>query len=152
MANLRGIFIILHAAATVAICLFSNPLAALEEKDEDMLFIKYHIHITNDTPDDMPFRAPNVHLHCKSKNKDVGNRKIAWHEDYHWDTKINYFRTTLFFCYVWWKSKERYFEAFKATRDEERCRYYHNSCLWSVREDGIYFSNNNATWRNVYPW
>ncbi|OMO59742.1 Multi antimicrobial extrusion protein [Corchorus olitorius] len=121
-------------------------------KKEDILFIKYHIHITNDLPSDLPPGVPYLQLHCKSKTKDLGLRKMLRHEDYKWDTRINYWRTTLFFCNVSWEGKQRYIEAFKAIRDEWRCLKYHHSCMWSVREDGIYFSNNNSTWRNAYPW
>ncbi|KAH1091448.1 hypothetical protein J1N35_018705 [Gossypium stocksii] len=127
-----------------------HPLATAVS--EDLLFINYHIHVTNDLPSDLPPAVPSLHLHCKSKDEDLGEKVMFKHEDYSWDAKINLFRTTLFFCYAWWEGKQQYFEAFKATRDEHRCRIYHNSCLWSVREDGIYFSKDSLTWYNEYPW
>ncbi|XWS22408.1 hypothetical protein CRYUN_Cryun29cG0031400 [Craigia yunnanensis] len=117
--------------------------------NEDLLFIKYHIHIINDLSPGVP--SP-LYLHCKSKNKDLGQKPMLQHQDYTWDSKINLFRTTLFFCHAWWEGKQRYFVAFNARRDEDRCLWYHNSCLWSVRDDGFYFSNDNSTWTNEYPW
>ncbi|XVF38084.1 hypothetical protein REPUB_Repub20aG0067400 [Reevesia pubescens] len=135
----------------VALCIL-YPLAFAV--NEDLLFIKCHIHIYNDLPSDLPPNpeTPSLYLHCKSKDKDLGAKAMLQHQDYTWDSRINYFRTTLFFCHVWWEGKQTYFESFHALRDEHRCRKYHNSCLWSVRDDGVYFSNNNSTWSNEYPW
>ncbi|OMO59741.1 Plant self-incompatibility S1 [Corchorus olitorius] len=145
MAKIKETFLVV-----VALVCFLYPAFAV--KKEDLLFIKYHIHITNDLPSDLPPGVPYLELHCKSKTKDLGLKKMLRHDDYSWDTKINYWRTTLFFCNAFWEGKQRYFEAFKATRDEHRCRVYHNSCMWSVRDDGIYFSKDNSTWKNAYPW
>ncbi|XP_039007864.1 S-protein homolog 18-like [Hibiscus syriacus] len=119
---------------------------------EDLWFINYHIHIVNDAPNDLPPGIPSLRLHCMSGDRDIGERWMLQHEDYTWDTKINLIRTTLFHCNIWWEGKKLFFDAFKATRDERRCRKYHNSCMWSVREDGVYFSNDNSTWFNSYPW
>ena len=141
MANLKEIFF-----PMLAFC-FLYPLGFTVS--EDRLFMNYHIHIINDLPPNVP---SVVFLHCKSKNRDIGQKSILLHQDYTWDSTINLTRTTLFFCQVWWDVKKRYFVAFKANRDEVRCRKYHNSCMWSVRGDGIYFSNNNSTWTNEYPW
>ncbi|WRX20996.1 Plant self-incompatibility S1 - like 9 [Theobroma cacao] len=144
MANLKELFL-----PMLAFCIL-YPLAFAI--DEDLLVIEYHIHIINDLPSDLPPNIPALSLHCKSKDKDLGEKKVLEHQDYTWDSRINLFRTTLYFCNARWEGKQRYFEAFKATRDEHRCRLYHNSCLWSVRDDGIYFSNDNSTWTNEYPW
>ncbi|XVF65053.1 hypothetical protein PTKIN_Ptkin09bG0215500 [Pterospermum kingtungense] len=134
----------------LALCSF-YPLAFASS--EDLLFINYHIHITNDLPSDLPPGVPSqIYIHCKSRDKDIGEKPLKQHEDYTFDSKMNLFRTTLFFCHASWEGKQMYFEAFKASRDEHRCRKYHNSCLWSVRDDGIYFSNDNSTWNNEYPW
>ncbi|KAK8501910.1 hypothetical protein V6N13_023308 [Hibiscus sabdariffa] len=93
-------------------------------------FYNYHIHIRNDLP--LPMLKG---------------------QDYTWDTKINFLHTTLFFCNARWVGRKRMsFDAFTVGRDEQRCLHYHNSCMWSVREDGIYFSQNNATWEYSYRW
>ncbi|KAK8480447.1 hypothetical protein V6N13_130313 [Hibiscus sabdariffa] len=121
---------------------------------ESVWFFNYHIHVRNDLPSrNSPPHQPNLLLHCKSKNKDIGDRPMTTGQDYTWDTKINFFRTTLFFCNARWVGhKSRIFDAFKAVRDEDRCSVYHSSCMWSVRVDGIYFSRDNVTWFNEYPW
>ncbi|TYJ17551.1 hypothetical protein E1A91_A09G059300v1 [Gossypium mustelinum] len=134
----------------LALCIM-YPLAF--SVSEDILLINYHIHIINDLPLEPPTNVPSLNLHCKSKDKDLGERAMFQHQDYAWDSKINLFRTTLFFCNARWRNKkQRYFEAFKATRDEDRCLDYHFSCIWSVRYDGIYFSSDNYTWTMQYPW
>ncbi|GMI87895.1 hypothetical protein like AT3G24060 [Hibiscus trionum] len=119
----------------------------------DMMFINYHIHIANNLPNDLPSGTPSLNLHCKSANKDIGWKSMLPGDDYTFDTKINVFRTTLFFCYAQWvEGKQQHFNAFDAKRDERRCRTHDNSCLWSVRNDGIYFSDDNVHWVNSYPW
>ncbi|XP_021290720.1 S-protein homolog 18-like [Herrania umbratica] len=144
MANLKELFL-----PMLALCIMCPLAFAI---DEDLLVVEYHIHIINDLPSDLPPNIPALSLHCKSKDKDLGEKNMLEHQDYTWDSRINLLRTTLFFCNARWEGKQRYFEAFKATRDEHRCRVYHNSCLWSMRHDGIYFSNDNSSWTNEYPW
>ncbi|GMI77465.1 hypothetical protein like AT3G24060 [Hibiscus trionum] len=121
---------------------------------ESIWFTNYHIHVRNDLPlFNSPPNQPNLFLHCKSKKRDIGEKPMAKGQDYTWDTKINFFRSTLFFCNARWVGhKSRRFDAFIAGRDEEQCLEYHISCMWSVRANGIYFSRNNATWFNQYPW
>ncbi|KAK8992245.1 hypothetical protein V6N11_048334 [Hibiscus sabdariffa] len=144
MGYLKGIALLL----LLAFCLLHLPFA------ESEWFFNYHIHIRNDLPLlDSPPNEPNLLLHCKSKKRDIGSKALFQGQDYTWDTKINFFRTILFFCHtVWVGHKNRYFDAFIAGRDEHRCLEYHNSCMWSVREHGIYFSENNLTWHNEFHW
>ncbi|PON40380.1 Self-incompatibility protein [Parasponia andersonii] len=112
------------------------------------LMTKYHIHVINDLPE----FSSTLFVHCKSGDSDKGTKDLSWHEEYVWGTRINFFRTTLYYCYLQWRGvKERYIEAFKAKRDEIRCekRKY---CLWLVRKNGVYFSNDNSSWFLEYPW
>ncbi|KAK8482715.1 hypothetical protein V6N13_055129 [Hibiscus sabdariffa] len=135
----------------VALCI-TFPLAVAASEDEDILWMNYHIHVTNYLPSG-PNGEPSLLLNCKSKTKDLGLRAMVKDEDYTWDTKVNFWKTTLFFCHaVWVNHKEIHFDAFRATRDEDRCMVFHMSCLWAVKEDGIYFSNDHLVWTNAYPW
>ncbi|GMI77460.1 hypothetical protein like AT3G24060 [Hibiscus trionum] len=144
MANIKGIALPLLLAFSVV----HFPIA------ESAWLIHYHIHVRNDLPlINTPPGRPNLFLHCKSKDKDVGDRPMAIGQDYTWDTMINLLQTTLFFCNARWTGRKRItFNAFEAMRDETRCMKYRNSCMWSVRRDGIYFSGDNSTWKNEYPW
>ncbi|KAL4324492.1 hypothetical protein GQ457_11G020060 [Hibiscus cannabinus] len=142
MAGLRKSILAMLAISLLAIAV---------SQEIDMLLINYHIHITNNLP--LENNVPTLLLHCRSKDDDLGERAMYVGDDYKWDAKINVRHTTLFSCNAQWtKGKQRHFDAFTASRDEERCQKYHNSCLWSVRSDGIYFSNDNSTWNNAYPW
>ncbi|GMI87896.1 hypothetical protein like AT3G24060 [Hibiscus trionum] len=141
-------FPILAATFSLLLC-----LSAAAVTNEDMMFINYHIHIGNDLPNDLPAGFPSLNLHCRSADRDIGGRAMLSGEDYSFDTKVDLIATTLFYCNAEWvRGKQQYFNAFVAKRDEHRCRNYHNSCLWSVRQDGIYFSDDNLTWYNAYPW
>ncbi|KAL4368834.1 hypothetical protein GQ457_05G030290 [Hibiscus cannabinus] len=144
MGNLKSVALPLLLAVSIMHLPFS----------ESLWFFNYHIHVTNDLPLlNSPPGKPNLFLGCKSKNKDIGERAMVKGQDYTWDTKINFAQTTLFFCNARWEGrKRRSFDAFVANRDDRRCSVYHMSCMWSVREDGIYFSPNNASWFNEYPW
>ncbi|XP_039023535.1 self-incompatibility protein S1-like [Hibiscus syriacus] len=143
MGNLKSI--------TLPLLLAFSLLLPFAESD---WFMNYHIHITNDLPlRNSPPNQPNLFLHCKSKKRDIGDRPMMKGQDYTWDTKVNFFRTTLFFCNARWVGHKRIsFDAFEAKRDEKKCLEYHNSCMWSVRADGIYFSKDDATWFNAYRW
>ncbi|KAK8618241.1 hypothetical protein V6N13_132241 [Hibiscus sabdariffa] len=144
MGNLKSVALPLLLAFSLLLLPFA----------ESVWFFNYHIHVRNDLPShNSPPHQPNLLLHCKSKKRDIGDRPMTTGQDYTWDTKINFFRTTLFFCNARWVGhKSRIFDAFVAVIDEDRCSKYHSSCMWSVRADGIYFSHNNATWFNEYPW
>lgn len=115
---------------------------------EDVLVSTYHVCIINDMPSD----PPPLTVHCKSGDDDIGSKDLLLHEEYRWSFRVNFWETTLFFCSArWGGGKRTYIDAFVAIRDERRCRK-NRYCLWSVREDGFYFSNDNSTWRNQHPW
>ncbi|KAK8567798.1 hypothetical protein V6N12_006371 [Hibiscus sabdariffa] len=152
MADLKKM-IAFPMLAAFSLLLCPSATAATNATNEDMMFINYHIHIGNDLPYDMPPGYPSLNLHCRSSHRDIGLKAMLPGEDYTFDTKVDLFATTRFSCYAQWlEGKQQYFTAFRARRDEHRCRKYHNSCLWSVRDDGIYFSDDNSNWFNTYPW
>ena len=113
----------------------------------DML-TKYHIHIMDDLPDP----SSKLFVHCKSADSDKGARELSPGQEYGWGTRVNVWRSTLYFCLLKWEGvKERYIVAFKGHRDQGRCKHI-KACLWKVRDNGIFFSNDNSTWSNEYPW
>ena len=119
------------------------PLANSRQND-DALLKTYNIYIIDDLPGD-----GYMSLHCKSSDDDLGTHLLVPHQVYHFGTKIDVFRTTMFSCEIKWEGKDQTYPAFKARRDETRCSKY---CLWSVRYDGIYFSKDNSTFYNAFPW
>ncbi|KAE8673431.1 hypothetical protein F3Y22_tig00111783pilonHSYRG00232 [Hibiscus syriacus] len=65
--------------------------------------------------------TPNLFLHCMSKDKDIGDKPMVKGQVYMWDTKINFVRSTLFFCQARWVDHKRItFDAFVASRDDSR--------------------------------
>ncbi|KAL4366504.1 hypothetical protein GQ457_05G011830 [Hibiscus cannabinus] len=124
MTNLKGIAL----PFLLAFSLMHFPFS------ESSWFINYHIHIRNDLPLlKTPPETPNLFLDCKSLGKDVGDKLMLVKQDYTWDTKINFARSTHFYCIARWVDhKEITFDAFRAKRDESRCKKYHNSCMWSL--------------------
>ncbi|KAK9266569.1 hypothetical protein L1049_021416 [Liquidambar formosana] len=143
MNSFGGLWLVL----LVALCLIHQQALAIHENIAAGK--RYHIIITNDIHNDV---VP-LQVRCKSKTEDLGMRTLFPGAAYFFSTKLDYFRRKLYFCFNVWGQKSRYFEAFKATRDEGRCghgkmRY----CFWSAREDGFYFSGDNSTWVNEYPW
>ncbi|OVA18533.1 Plant self-incompatibility S1 [Macleaya cordata] len=109
---------------------------------------KIHVHVENDiTPNKM------MELHCKSKDDDLGLRSLEYKESFSWKFKINFSKTTLFFCYMGWngtdgKLVQGSFEIYSAKRDRTRCG---TQCYWSARKDGV-FSPSSEGYQVMYPW
>ncbi|GMI77462.1 hypothetical protein HRI_001415400 [Hibiscus trionum] len=98
MADLK---IIVFPLLLVAISVLPYPrtLAA----SLDTLFKNYHIHIVNNLPlFHSPPDVPQFYLHCKSGDRDIGDKAMLKGDDYTFDTKVNLFRTTLFSCNSRW--------------------------------------------------
>ncbi|KAL3749140.1 hypothetical protein ACJRO7_010261 [Eucalyptus globulus] len=106
------------------------------------VWIKRHVHIINDLPGDMM-------LHCKSGDDDLGARTLHQGEEQVITFKMNFFGSTLFFCSARREWRFRSFDVFTEERDKYRCR---GDCKWSLRNDGIYFSNNGTAWDREYWW
>ncbi|KAI6699145.1 hypothetical protein NL676_019266 [Syzygium grande] len=107
------------------------------------LFRMYHVHIVNNLPGDFA-------LHCQSGDHDLEARILHPNEEQLIRFKINFFRTTRFYCAARWGERYKQFDAFWASRDENRCDNV--DCYWSVRDNGFYFSNDNTNWSLEYTW
>ncbi|WCJ24194.1 Plant self-incompatibility protein S1 family [Euphorbia peplus] len=109
------------------------------------MFVDYKVRIKNDL-------SSGIFLQCESGDDDLGAARITPTNEYRFSARINFFRTTLFYCYI--KSTKHdinfRFDAFKATRDELQCISFR--CFWSIRKNGVYFSNDNINWFRRYPW
>ncbi|KAI3989558.1 hypothetical protein MKX01_035641 [Papaver californicum] len=96
-----------------------------------------------------------LNIHCKSKDTDFGDHKLAYGAEFAWKFKMNFIGTTLYWCKMWWTDVDgKYVEGtcdmYKAGRDWDRCE---NQCHFSVRKDGVYgyFKKKHAD-ELVYPW
>lgn len=99
---------------------------------------KWRIYVIDDIPND---GSPSLTLHCASGDDDLGFHTLKPRQVYDWSFCESVLGNTLFFCHVWWNSKQVAFDAFKSKFLSHGSRRYH----WSVRKDGIYFSYDNVT-------
>ncbi|EEF41294.1 conserved hypothetical protein [Ricinus communis] len=95
--------------------------------------LSYHVHIINEMKN-----HKFLHVHCKSKDDDLGIHHLQHGQQYSWHFNINIFATTLFWCYmspdhklharfdVFWDAKYLY----------DRCGPH--DCWWVAKDDGAY--------------
>ncbi|GFQ06960.1 hypothetical protein PHJA_002840100 [Phtheirospermum japonicum] len=91
---------------------------------------------------------------CVSYNAgDIGGRALQERDDYSWTVENNsiFSSSPRFDCTMKWDAKRKRFEAFRASRDRYRCGA-RRQCLWLVKEDGFYFSNDGVNWIKDFPW
>ncbi|KAL3634411.1 hypothetical protein CASFOL_021465 [Castilleja foliolosa] len=84
---------------------------------------------------------------------DIGGRALQERDDYSWiveDASI-FWGSSRFDCTMKWESKRVKFEAFRASRDRYRCGAL-RQCIWLVKEDGFYFSNDGVNWIKDFSW
>ncbi|KAI3458905.1 hypothetical protein Pfo_015568 [Paulownia fortunei] len=98
------------------------------------LTLKHDVHIKNYLP---PNSAP-LKLHCASKNDDLGYHTLYTNQEFHWSFCENFFPNTLFFCHLWWGSKDKAFDSFKESTTKPSSQSY-----WIAMSDGIYFFDNS---------
>ncbi|KAI3915020.1 hypothetical protein MKX01_039522 [Papaver californicum] len=61
-------------------------------------------------------------IHCKSKDGDLGEHKLAYDEAFSWKFHQNFMRTKMFWCFMWWsdstgKTNLGSYEVYKLKRD-----------------------------------
>lgn len=100
---------------------------------------KYTVRIENDIAND------SIRAHCKSKNKDLGDRILPYKGNFQWEFCQNYFQTTLYFCHFYWKSKQQVFDVFNK-KLASKCFFGSIAeCSWVVKDDGFYYYNFNTS-------
>ncbi|KAI3746841.1 hypothetical protein L6452_09283 [Arctium lappa] len=86
---------------------------------------------------------------------DMGGRALQESDDYSWNVKVTFWKSissdTAFSCTMKWDQKRKKFEAFRVHRDRSRCGVL-RKCLWLVKEDGFYFSNDEHNWVKEFSW
>ena len=76
----------------------------------------------------------NLTVHCKSKNIDMGIRKIRYGEFFEFKVWPHFLGTNLFSCGMVWEdySTTHYFEIYKGNRDIKSC----SVCWWVIKISG----------------
>nr|DAD24551.1 TPA_asm: hypothetical protein HUJ06_026015 [Nelumbo nucifera] len=97
----------------------------------------------------------NLHVHCKSKDDDLGDHVIGYYQNYTWSFHDNLFSSTLFWCRMDWtrtggSTVSGSFEIYHAKRDLYRCSSF---CAWGIREDGLFvFNRDTGEWDYFFGW
>ncbi|KAI3469899.1 hypothetical protein Pfo_026562 [Paulownia fortunei] len=89
------------------------------------IFQHYEVHIINSFNDN----TDELIVHCKSGDDDLGEHFLDKGDDWHWKFRVNFFRSTLFFCHVQWGEFEKRFT-----------------------EEGIYFSCDDKNYVKKHIW
>lgn len=114
-------------------------LAVLEETKAAEL-AKWQIHVVN--------RLSNGQIllvHCKSKDNDLGEHKLSVGSEFNWRFKVNFWNTTLFWCYL--QKPNGLHSSFEAFWIESTSVWlydmcYDSNCIWIAKDDGIYLRDN----------
>ncbi|GAB2277673.1 hypothetical protein Dimus_012378 [Dionaea muscipula] len=122
-----------------------------DDDDDRILYLfslipKRHVYIINDLGDEM-----GLTIHCWSKNDDLGQHYLTYHETFSWHFRCHLFTpTTNFVCDMRWNDVHGLFPVFNQRRDAGRCL---KNCSWSIRTDAAYsFNEPDQTWDPLYKW
>lgn len=105
---------------------------------------KTHVVINNSLGEGL-----NLTVHCKSKDHDLGTQVIADGGNYEWSFKVNFIKTTLYFCGCNWQDGGGVFDMYRADRDFNRCM----QCRWVAQKDGMHgFPQDSDVNDLLYKW
>ncbi|KAL7590299.1 hypothetical protein Lser_V15G36145 [Lactuca serriola] len=129
----------------------------VENRNRSNYLDLYAVYITDSEVD-------NLMVHCKSKDDDLGDKKLTPNQYFHWMFRQNFMLTTIFYCIFRWMtpdSKELKNATFNAFDIEVSIlcgdEYSINRCYWLVRKDGFYFSRDDNKpfpdgWKLMHTW
>ncbi|XP_038896432.1 S-protein homolog 1-like [Benincasa hispida] len=112
---------------------------------------RYYIHIVN------RLSYLGMLAHCQSKDDDLGYRHMLKNGDeFQWNFRENFWRTTLFWCCV---ERPDAYVSFEVFWPERRHRWLRDrcgsqgTCVWIAKDDGIYLRNMGTnTDEFVHKW
>ena len=91
-----------------------------------------------------------VHVHCKSKDDDLGDRYLYNTAYTEWSFHANIRGTTLYSCVIQWDNVTKNVVIYDAKKDEDLCI---SKCWRVLKIDGAYFYNQNKnSWDKRYGW
>ncbi|KAI3823079.1 hypothetical protein L1987_04505 [Smallanthus sonchifolius] len=119
------------------------------EYDFSIQGVKYQIRVVNGFTNNSSL--PLV-IWCTTHDGDIGGRALQEGDDYTWYTRLSFWTPTpAYSCTIKWDRTRKMFEAFQVHQGRARCGMS-RKCLWLVKEDGIYFSNNESNWVKDFLW
>lgn len=132
--------------------LFVSNTNTISAQQQGTLFgNEVQMFIISDVPNDRP--TPLL-AQCQSGDTYIGRHALKIGELLAWHFRINFIKTTLFYCNFYWGSKTQSFDVFTVGSEDEckpsTTRDY--SCYWLVKTDGFYRSNNKTMWKKTHDW
>ncbi|GER25020.1 plant self-incompatibility protein S1 family [Striga asiatica] len=96
-------------------------------------------------------QRPSLTFRCQSKDNDLGYHTLNFRQKYHWEFKLNFWGSTLFFCHFYWNGKQQVFDVFNGRKD------HFTVINWVVKEDGFYKVVGKVNWEDkdlvkAYSW
>ncbi|KAJ4834837.1 hypothetical protein Tsubulata_041774 [Turnera subulata] len=80
----------------------------------------------------------DLHLHCKSKDDDLGTQVVTPDGIWTFSFDPNFWGTTQFFCRFWWNGDSHWFHIYRASRhDPPLCP--DENIIWEVKKTGPCF-------------
>ncbi|KAI4294806.1 hypothetical protein MLD38_037813 [Melastoma candidum] len=92
--------------------------------------------------------APQLTVHCRSGDDDLGYHVLSLTDSYDFHFKPNFWGRTLFYCQFNWLNESRYFDIYIQKRDYSRCSAL---CIWWIKSEGPCYGVDPATCV-PYPW
>lgn len=124
-------FFVCVAIALSAPCLGNSN----ENSSAGVPYGTWHVHVVNNLS-----AGKTLFAHCKSKSDDLGERNLAPGTEFNWSFKVNFWGTTLYWCYMSTGQKHAAFDVFWVEGKHIWLRYRCNwkDCIWIAKDDGIY--------------
>ncbi|GFP86596.1 hypothetical protein PHJA_000803400, partial [Phtheirospermum japonicum] len=89
-------------------------------------FEKVRVIVQNDIPKE------NITIHCWSSENDLGTHPLSYGANFPWHFRVNFWRTTKFYCDFTTKHGSGNYGVYSKTRAE----ICHNYCFWRITNDG----------------
>ncbi|CAJ1949818.1 unnamed protein product [Sphenostylis stenocarpa] len=141
----RSLRSMLKLLVTVIVLAMMVNMVPSEEEGDGFLDGKKHVRVQNDMTNGIV-----VHLHCRSRNDDLGEHVLAFGQYQEWSFRDNVGDTTLFWCSMSANNVQTRFEVYSAPSDHTKCD---KQCYRSLRTDGAYFYDQfEDTWQKRHSW
>ncbi|XP_057773801.1 S-protein homolog 29-like [Salvia miltiorrhiza] len=90
------------------------------------IFQSYEVHMINNIVNS----TDELLVSCKSADDDLGEHFLDNGDDWSWKFRVNFFRSTLFFCHLQWGDLRKRFNAFDTDNISYQCEET-STCFWS---------------------
>lgn len=99
-------------------------------------YTAFQVHIHNELDNATP-----LILHCKSKDKDVGEHSVFLHNEFNFKFHMDFWGFTLYSCNFWWRGQTGGVKIFDEDIANMFCQgrlFTLNHCYWYVTQKGFF--------------